>query len=85
MVSPVIHKIDLLPKKGPPVKRKRGECVSLAIMSPLTTKVKCPHYERQTNFQSEAIEAVASVEDGVRGANDFERGNATNACELSSC
>lgn len=32
--------------------------------------VKCPHYERQTNFESEA-----SVEDGVRGANDAEGGS----------
>jgi hypothetical protein len=34
-------------------------------MSPLTAKVKCPHYGRQVNLESEAIEAVAFVEDGV--------------------
>jgi len=44
-------------------------------MSPLTAKVRCPHYGGQSNLESEAIEAVASVEDGVKGANDFERGN----------
>jgi hypothetical protein len=44
-------------------------------MSPLTAKVKCPHYGGQTNFESEAFEAVACVEDGVRGADDFERGD----------
>ena len=41
--------------------------VSKAIMSPLTAKVKCPRYERQSNLESEAVKAVASSEDGVRG------------------
>jgi hypothetical protein len=44
-------------------------------MSPLTAKVKCPHYGRQTNLESEAVEAVACIEDGVRGADDFEGGD----------
>jgi hypothetical protein len=35
-------------------------CVSLAIMSPLTAKVKCPHYGRQSEFEAEAVEKVAS-------------------------
>jgi hypothetical protein len=37
-------------------------------MSPRTAKVKCPHYGGQINFESEAVEAMACVEDGVRGA-----------------
>ena len=47
------------------VKEKINSCVSLAIMSPLTAKVKCPHYGRQTNLESEAVKAVASSEDGA--------------------
>ncbi len=43
-------------------------------MSPLTAKVKCPHYGRQSNFESEAVKAVASIEDGARGAYFIERG-----------
>ena len=50
-------------------------CVSKGIMFPLTAKVRCPHYGGQSEFESEAIEAVASVEDGVRGADIVERGN----------
>jgi hypothetical protein len=47
------------------VKKNFPECVSLAIMSPLTAKVKCPHYGRQTNLESEAVKAVASSQDGA--------------------
>jgi hypothetical protein len=43
-------------------------------MSPLTAKLKCPHYGRQTEFESETVEKVASVEDGVGGVSIIERG-----------
>jgi hypothetical protein len=46
-------------------KKKGMACVSLAIMSPLTAKVKCPHDGRQTNLESEAVKAVASSQDGA--------------------
>jgi len=49
------------------------ECVSLAIMSPLTAKVKYPHYGRQSEFEAEAMEEVASP-NGVGGASHIERG-----------
>jgi hypothetical protein len=39
-----------------------SRCVSKGIMSPLTAKVKCPHYGGQINFESEALEDVASFE-----------------------
>ena len=47
------------------VKTETAQCVSLAIMSPLTAKVKCPHYGRQTNLESEAVKAVAPSQDGA--------------------
>jgi hypothetical protein len=49
-------------------------CVSLAIMSPLTAKVKCPHYGRQSEFEAEAVEEVASSPNGVGWASLIERG-----------
>jgi hypothetical protein len=54
-------------------------CVSLAIMSPLTAKVKCPHYGRQSEFEAEAVEKVASSQNGIGGASLFERGKSTDA------
>ena len=30
-------------------------------MSPITAKVKCPHYGEQSNLESEAVEAVANL------------------------
>jgi hypothetical protein len=57
------------------VKRKVCGCVSKAIISPLTAKVKCPPYGGQAHFELEALEAVACVEDGVRGADDCGRGD----------
>jgi hypothetical protein len=43
-------------------------------MFPLTAKVKCPHYGRQSEFEAEAVEKVASFEDVVGGADITERG-----------
>jgi len=40
-------------------------CVSIAIMSPLTAKVKCPHYGVYYYLESEALEAVTSSQDGL--------------------
>jgi hypothetical protein len=39
-----------------------SRCICKGIMSPLTAKVKCPHYGGQTDFESEAVEDVASFE-----------------------
>jgi len=44
-------------------------------MSPPTAKVKCPHYGEKGEFESEAVEEVASSEDGVGGAAIIERGD----------
>ena len=57
------------------VNKKTHPCVSLAIMSPLTAKLKCSHYGKQSEFKAVAVEKVASSQDGVRGADDFERGD----------
>jgi len=43
-------------------------------MSPLTAKVKCPHYGRQSEFKAEAVEKVASSQNGIGGAFFIERG-----------
>jgi len=43
-------------------------------MSPLTAKVKCPHYGGQSEFEPEAVEKVASVVDGFGSAYLFEGG-----------
>jgi hypothetical protein len=37
-------------------------------MTPLTAKVKCPHYGRQSEFEAEAVEKVASSPYGIGGA-----------------
>lgn len=50
-------------------------CVSKGIMSPLTAKAKCPHYGIQSNLELETVDAVASFEDGARGADVIEGGN----------
>ena len=49
-------------------------CISKGIVSPLTAKVKYPHYEGQSEFESEAVERRASVEDGIGGTSFIEGG-----------
>ena len=44
-------------------------------MFPRAVKVISLQSGGQTNFESEVVEAVACIEDGVRGADDFERGD----------
>jgi hypothetical protein len=56
------------------VKKNLRVCVSKGIMSPLTAKVKCPHYGGQTNFEPEAVTEVASHEDGGRREDQLEGG-----------
>jgi hypothetical protein len=53
-------------------------------MSPLTAKVKCPHYGRQSEFEAEAVEKVASSEDGIRWASLAERGKSPDEYQLSA-
>jgi hypothetical protein len=43
-------------------------------MSLLTAMVKCPHYGRQSEFEAEAVEKVASSPNGIGGAFLIERG-----------
>jgi len=43
-------------------------------MSPVTVKVKRPHYGGLSNLESEAVEALASFEDGVTGPYIVEEG-----------
>jgi hypothetical protein len=54
-------------------------------MSPLPAKVKCPHYGGLTNFESKAVEAVASFEDGVRGGITMREATLQDGGELASC
>jgi uncharacterized Ntn-hydrolase superfamily protein len=54
-------------------------CVSIAIMSPLTAKVKCPHYGRQSEFEAVAVQKVASSQNGIGGTSLLERGKSADA------
>jgi len=59
--------------------------VSLAIMSHVTAKVKCPHYGRQSEFEAKAVEKVVSSPNGVGGASLIERGKCSDAGLLLAC
>jgi len=37
-------------------------------MSPLTAKVKAPHYGGQSEFEAEAVDTVVSSPNGIGGA-----------------
>ncbi len=58
---------------------KKPGCVSIAIMSPLTAKGKCPHHGRQSEFETEAAEKVVFSSNGIGGASLLERGKSTDA------
>ena len=54
---------------------KDQSCESKRITTPLVPKVRYPHYGGQNNLESQAVEVVASVEHGVREADNFGKGN----------
>ena len=58
-----------------PVKKKLVYCVSKGILSPLTAKEKSPHYGRKSEFESEAVKAVASSQDVLGEVYFGKRGN----------
>lgn len=43
-------------------------------MPPLAAKAECPDHERQSEFEANALEKVASSQKGIGGASLIERG-----------